>query len=194
MQLMSSKWYGVWIALSVGLIVFPSTLLAIGPYALVLLGLPILVFFFLPQRVVAQLDGDTLRIEGKSAPIADLLSVRSKAVRIMLLPIGRSMTFVVQPRNGDRLTERAAGARKLSLKLHNVEGGRAAGEAFAAQALAVANGRATLPAGGGVRADTATRGDGFDPDAIIARYLADRAPEVAAQAAPARPGFGRKGL
>lgn len=192
MQLKSSKWYGVWIALSVGLMVFPTTLLAIGPYALVLLGLPILVFFLLPQRTVAEFDGRTLRIGGKSAPIADLLSVRAKASRVMFLPIGRTLIFIVKPGEGDRLTERAVGARKLSLKLQNVEGGRAAGDAFAAQALAVSNGRAVAPRA--ERAHATPSSDGFDPDAIIARYLAGRVPDAAPSAMPSRPGFGRKGL
>jgi hypothetical protein len=210
MELKSSRWRAVKLALIAGSFLAPSSTAALyGPASewsisamlAIMAGVVAVIYFALPQRVVARIDGPSIWIGGKSAPLADLATIQTQVRRINFVPVSRTLIFTFTARDTDSWMARATGARRLHLAVGNVAGGRAAADQFAAQALAaryapqsaIAPQHDPVPAPGSA---AEPRADGFDADAIIARYLAAKrdAPVPAAMATPGRRGFGRKGL
>jgi len=209
MELKSSRWRAARLALIAGSFLAPSgTALLHGPDSqwsisamlAIMSGIVAVLYFAVPQRVVARIDGAVIWVGGKSAPLADLVGVQTYVRRINLIPVSRRLIFTFKARDGDSWMARAVGGRKLHLAVGNVEGGRRAADAFAAEALATryAPQNAIMPRHDPVpppSSVTEPRPDGFDPDAIIARYLATRSETAPTPATsiPTRRGFGRKG-
>jgi len=210
MELMSSRWRAVKLALIAGSFLAPSSAAALfGPASewsisamlAIMAGVVTVIYFALPQRVVARIDGPQIWIGGQSAPLADLATVQTQVTRINFIPVSRTLIFTFTARDTDSWMARATGARKLRLTVGSVAGGRAAADQFAAHALALryATQAAITPRHDPVPAPSSPaepRTDGFDADAIIARYLAAKGEgaDPVQTAAPARRGFGRKGL
>lgn len=207
MELRSARWPRALLAPLLALVVWP--MIATGVFGAPLFGdplYPLVVFgspiagFFLPTRVVARTDGTQIWIGRKSARVADLIGVKTQTIWVNFIPTSRHMIFSFRAQESDGFFARATGVRKLALNLNNVTGGRKAAEAFvSAFGTASANPGAIAapePSQRPVReAEPGAQDAGFDADAIMARYLAGRRESLTGvSAAPARPGFGRKGL
>ncbi|MBO9714447.1 hypothetical protein [Sphingomonas sp.] len=207
MELTTSRWGAVRVAIlpAIFLSAMVATMLEgsrFGSPAMltVLLGLPAL-GYLLPPRVLARIDGQTLWVGARSARIPDLVGIHTHTIRVNFVPASRTMIFSFRSREGS-----SSGVRKLSLSVRRAAGGLKAAEAFAGLVTQAAGGRIVQadtepePAFASRRAAAVSEpeehNDGFDPDAVIARYMQQKAstqqPEPAA--GPARPSFGRKGL
>lgn len=208
MELMSSRWRAVKLALIASAFLAPSSTAALyGPASewsisamlAIMAGVAAVIYFALPQRVVARIDGPLVWIGGKSAPLADLATVQTQVTRINFIPVSRTLIFTFAARDSDSWMARAVGARKLHLTVGSVAGGRGAADQFAAHALAARQmpQAAITPRHDPVPTPSSAaepRADGFDADAIIARYLAGKSETAIPSAAPMPRGFGRKGI
>jgi len=208
MELKSSRWRAVKLALFAGSFLGPSSAAALyGPASewsisamlAIMAGIAAAIYFALPQRVVARIDGPLIWIGGKSAPLAELATVQTQVTRINFIPVSRTLVFTFAARDTDSWLARATGARKLHLAVGSVAGGRRTADQFAAHALAARQTPQSMitPRHDPVPAPSSAaepRADGFDADAIIARYLAAKGESAVSAAAPMRRGFGRKGL
>jgi len=208
MELKSSRWRAVKLALIASSFLGPSATAALyGPASqwsvsamlAIMTGIAAILYFALPQRTIARVEGPLIWVGAKSAPLSDLVGVRTEVMRVNLIPVSRNLIFTFTARDTDGWMARATGARKLHLAVGGVAGGRSAAEAFAAHALAARHAPQTMvtPRHDPVPAPSTAaepRPDGFDADAIIARYLAAKHETAVPAAAPMRRGFGRKGL
>ncbi|WP_375397973.1 hypothetical protein [uncultured Sphingomonas sp.] len=155
-----------------------------------------LVYQYAPAKVIGELDGATIRVMGREARVSDLESVHLMTATVNFVPTSRSLIFSFKARPTDGAWARSLGQLRVALPVRRIEGGRAAAESFGAMVIGardrLAGQQPPLVEKTGVDPLPAERDDSFDPDAIMARYLATRQVQ-SPPATPSRPTFGRKG-